>query len=104
MAMIDTSRELRITTKAHTAFTLRLSPSYRAIRIVRTPKYGEPEQRAIKTAEAIGDKLEAVMSRGYFTKRESRDRVLPDALWFAEEMPQVKTKDEVVFKRVLILK
>lgn len=98
--------ELMITTRNYKAFALRGSPSNRVSHYIRSKTYGNTEKRAIKTAEVVGDMIEAIMSRGYLTKYELTRTFLPDVLGFAE-MPPIKKwdkRDQLVFKRVLILK
>lgn len=102
MLMVATGRMIEVTTKAHKAFNVRMSPSYRVLRSIRTHKFGEPEQRAIKTAEAVANRLEQIEEQGHFTDYDINQTIIPEALWFAE-LPPVKVKDEVVFKRALIL-
>lgn len=106
MVMLDTNRELQVTTMDYKSFAFRLSPSYRVFKFIKTDKFGKPdsnEQRAVRVADILGDGLEAIIDRGYLRKSELRDTVYPLALGFSELEPLKHSfRGKVIYQRILV--
>lgn len=113
MVMLDTNRELQVTTKElqvttidYKVFDFRLGPSFRVFKFIRRDKYGKPDenvQSAVRIADMLGNGLEAIIDRGYLTPKEKRETIYDDALKYSESKP-VKVKGEVIYQRILVMK
>ena len=90
---------LTVTTSNDKAFALRLTPSNRVFRLIRTHKFGEPKERAIVTADCVAEKLEKAARRGRFTKLEMKFSILPWAAFMAQQEPLKRIEGKTIYTR-----